>query len=129
MGMVCSLQVFAPWPVVGDSYVGPQKLRAQFKNHTSSPASAFYKWGDILAVLKDLSQASLSLMEDLRLKSKTDCVNCSLCNTMLPVCVSPFGSHGMGVSCPEFELHSTDHQLSEIVFLSTHYLCPERGNK
>lgn len=38
---------------------------------------------------------------------------------MLPVCVSPFGSHGMGVSCPEFELHSTDHQLSEIVFLST----------
>ena len=83
----------------------------------------------ILAVLKDLSQASLSVMEDLRLKSKTDCVNCSLCNTMLPVCVSPFGSHGMGVSCPEFELHSTDHKLSETVFFSTHYVCPGSGNK
>lgn len=83
----------------------------------------------ILAVLKDLSQASLSVMEDLRLKSKTDSVNCSLYNTILPVCVSPFGSHGVGVSCPEFELHSTDHQLSEAVFPSTHYLCPGRGNQ
>lgn len=97
------------------TYVGPQKLRAQFKNHRSSPTS--FTNGEIFwPLLKDLSQASLSLMEDLRLKSKTDCVNCSLCNTSASCLRVPFGSHGMGVSCPEFELHSTDHQLSEIVF-------------
>lgn len=89
------------------------------------PPSPYLTGGGI----KDFSQVSLSVMEDPRPKSKTDSANCSFCNTLLPVCLSPFGGCGMGVCGPEFELHTTDQQLYETVFLSTHCLCPGRGNK
>lgn len=106
-----SLQVFPTRPLVRDPYVAPWKLRAQFKNRRSSPAPSFYKWGDDLGNFKGFFTGLFISNGGSETQIQNWLCDCSFCNTLLPVWLSPFGGCGMGVCGPEFELHTTDQQL------------------
>lgn len=54
-------------------------------------------------------------MEDPRLKSKANCMNCSFYNTLLPVGVSLLVVMGMAFFPSEYEQQSIDHHLYETV--------------
>ena len=110
VGMTCSLQVFTTCPLVRDPSLAPWKLRTQSKNHGASPPPApFYKWGDNLPILRDLSQSCLSVTEDPRHNSNADHVNGFCRNTSPPARVSLLVVLGATeVASSENERQSTD---------------------
>lgn len=129
VGTTCSLQVFTKRSLVRDPYIAPWKLKAQFKNHRSSPALSFCKWGGDCGNFKGFVTGLLinnGRIQDSNPKlTMWTAPSATLCFLPAWPLLGSWGWESLALNLDCIALTNNYMKL----FLGTPCLCPGRGKK